>query len=487
MFLLLLGFRLPVGAAQVGGGGDSTGVTEQTDLSPEEGEQGRTEQARVEARMRLQEFLPPTEIEASDLPNDDGTAVVITWRKSPSSDAEGIIRYTVYFAESPEGPFAKLPFDFRPIRTDANVVADNLQYWRYSRKNREYQYIIIDLPAFDKAAKEEYKRAKKAYEKRLQQGVPAGPEPVLHEYDWNKLYFKLGVVSDSEVRLFPAVLHAEPKQSWFDTSKWNNLIMALIFLTAILVMIEMARRLKLYLRRIAGLDAVDEAIGRATELGRPIFYLCGLDPMTTVSTIASVNLLGHVARHVANYESQVKVPCFDPIVMSVAEETVKEAYLDAGRPDAYNPDNIFFLTNDQFSYVAAVNGMMVREKPAANFFFGYFYAESLLLGEVGQSTGAIQIAGTDANVQIPFFITTCDYTLIGEELYAASAYISREPKLLGSIKASDMAKAVIIIVLLLGLVFSIALVVGSHSSVSAPLGRLGELMEYFMQVFNQHA
>jgi len=310
---------------------------------------------------------------------------------------------------------------------------------------------------------------------------------VLYKYDWNSLCFKLGIVSDGETAFFPPLLNAEPKQSWFDTSKWNNLLMALAFLAAILVFIETARRLKLYLRRIAGLDAVDEAIGRATELGRPIFYLCGLDPMTTVSTIASVNLLGHVARRVANYESQVKVPCFDPIVMSVAEETVREGYLDAGRPDAYNPDNIFFLTNDQFSYVASVNGMMVRERPAANFFFGYFYAESLLLGEVGQSTGAIQIAGTDANVQIPFFITTCDYTLIGEELYAASAYISREPKLLGSIKASDMAKAAIIIVLLLGLVFSVALVLGAKGNPDSSLGSVGEAMEYLMQVFNQHA
>ena len=39
---------------------------------------------------------------------------------------------------------------------------------------------------------------------------------------------------------------------------------------------------------------------------------------------------------------------------------------------------------------------------------------------LGNAAGAIQIAGTDAVTQLPFFITTCDYTLIGEELYAAS-------------------------------------------------------------------
>lgn len=429
-------------------------------------------------------FEPPTEIEARDLPNDDGTSILITWRRSSSTPED--VRYTVYFSEGASGPYKPLPFDFRPIGLGENIMANSLQYFRYSRSHRDYQYIIIDFTAFDTAAEAEYKRELKEYTKQQEEGNSPGPEPVLHIYGWDQLHFKLGVTSNGAVRLFDPTLHAEPVTQWFDWSKFNNLFMAAAFLVVILFFIETARRRRFYIRRIAGLDAVDEAIGRATEMGRPIFYLCGLDPMTTVSTIAATNLLGHVARHVANYESQIKVPCFDPIVMSVCQETVREAYYEAGRPDAYNSDNVFFITNDQFSYVAAVNGMMVRERPAANFFFGFYYAESLLLGEVGQSTGAIQIAGTDSNVQIPFFITSCDYVLIGEELYAASAYISREPKLLGSVKASDMAKAVIIAALLLGLIFSVALLIAALGDSGNALGWLGEKMEYFMQLFNEH-
>jgi len=109
--------------------------------------------------------------------------------------------------------------------------------------------------------------------------------------------------------------------------------------------------------------------------------------------------------------------------------------------DAYNQDSIFFVTGSQFSYVGAVSGIMVRERPAANFFMGYFYAEALILAETGAQTGAIQIAGTDSVTQLPFLVTACDYTLMGEELYAATAYLSREPKLLGSLKGQDVAKA----------------------------------------------
>jgi hypothetical protein len=160
--------------------------------------------------------------------------------------------------------------------------------------------------------------------------------------------------------------------------------------------------------------------------------------------------------------------------MTVAQEIVRSAYMDAGRPDVYREQDIYFLTQDQFSYTAAVCGIMVRDKPAANFLMGYYYAESLLLAETGQSTGAIQIAGTDSQAQLPFFITTCDYTLIGEELYAASAYLSREPLLLGSLKGQDLVKLVMML-LIVGQTVLFLYKLFSHSE--APLDFLRNLVQ----------
>ena len=117
---------------------------------------------------------------------------------------------------------------------------------------------------------------------------------------------------------------------------------------------------------------------------------------------------------------------------------------------------MFYLTDQQFAYAAAVDGIMIRDKPATNFFMGMFWAESLILAETGATTGAIQIAGTDALAQLPFFITACDYTLIGEELYAASAYLSREPLLLGTIVGQDYSKLLIAVVIVLGTVIALA-------------------------------
>ncbi|MFB3897511.1 MAG: DUF6754 domain-containing protein, partial [bacterium] len=138
------------------------------------------------------------------------------------------------------------------------------------------------------------------------------------------------------------------------------------------------------------------------------------------------------------------------ITMTVCQEVVREAYINIGRPDVFNPNDIYYVTEDQFGFTAAVDGIMVREKPAANFFLGTFAAESIILAETGASTGAIQVAGTDSRYQLPFFIVACDYTLIGEELYAASAYLSREPKLLGSLRGQDAGKILLVTFIVLG-------------------------------------
>jgi hypothetical protein len=52
--------------------------------------------------------------------------------------------------------------------------------------------------------------------------------------------------------------------------------------------------------------------------------------------------------------------------------------------------------------------------------------------------------------QLPFFVAACDYTLIGEELFAASAYLSQDPKLLGSLRGQDFGKAFAMFFILLG-------------------------------------
>ena len=206
---------------------------------------------------------------------------------------------------------------------------------------------------------------------------------------------------------------------------------------------------EVYLRPIPGLKAVEEAVGRSTEMGRPVLYVPGIQDMDQVETVAGVVVLGHVARMTAQYETSLNVAVARSIVMKAAREACRESYTVEGRPDMFSEDMVHYLTDDQFAYAAGVNGIMVREKPAACLYMGKFYAESLILAETGNSIGAIQIAGTASQAQIPFFVTACDYTLIGEEFFAASAYLSQKPELVGGVMGQDMIKLAVIVSIIL--------------------------------------
>ncbi len=345
-----------------------------------------------------QGLSPPANVTAVDTPNDDGSSVTIRWDAAP--EGSGISGYQILRRIAGGGleEIGEMLSAGTTSYVDASI-----------EKGNAYAYIV---------------RAVSDTEATVDSGETA---PV------------------------------RGTGEWFHTGRIPLFVAMFLFGAAVVWNIYDARSGKdIFVRRIPGLEAVDEAIGRATEMGRSILYVLGLGGVSGTATIASMTILGQVARRTADYETPLRVPCRDPIVMSVVREMVKASYLDEGRPDAYNEENIFYLTSGQFAYAAGVDGMMIREKPAAVFLQGTFYAESLILAETGNSIGAIQIAGTDSEHQLPFLITACDYTLIGEELYAASTYLSREPMLLGSLRGQDWGKVLIFAMIVLGVVLELS-------------------------------
>lgn len=351
---------------------------------------------------------PPTNVLVVDNPNDNGHSLKVTWTLS-SDDGAGtgsVMMYKVFRATSADAPDSAWS-ERGTVLKGASTYVD-----RGSRDPSSAAYIPKATNLFYRVE--------------------------AHSIDAS---------SRSDISA-PGQAH----DNWFNTKRLIVLVFVLMFVLLTMAFINVAKSGKtLYVRPLAGIDAVDEAIGRATEMGRPILYVLGLGTASDIATIASFSVLGRVAKKVAEYQTPILVPCYDPIVMTVAEETVRAGYSDAGRPDDYREDSVYFVTQSQFAYVAAVNGTMLRELPATNVYLGKFYAESLLLAETGAVAGSIQIAGTDEIAQLPFFVVACDYTLIGEELYAASVYLNREPILLGTLKAQDWAKGVVILTIFIGL------------------------------------
>jgi len=339
---------------------------------------------------------PPTNVRAADAPNDSGHALVLTWAPSPDESRHAVAGYRI-LRSTGDGPFAEV----------GNVPPGTTSYRDSGLTNGQaYTYRVVAL----------------------------GP----------------GGEGESM-----ASAPAAPTGQWFDSSRGWTLLILLVVCGSISWFIARAHAgEQLYVRKIAGMDAVTEAVGRATEMGAPVLYISGIQDMDNVQTVAGITILGSIAKMVAAYETQLVMPTSRSLVMSTARETVKEAYLSAGRPDAYRDDSIYYVTDEQFGFVAHVDGLMIRKKPAACFYLGAFFAESLILAETGNSIGAIQVAGTAMPTQLPFFVAACDYTLIGEELFAASAYLSKDEKMLGSLKGQDVGKLMAMVFIGIGTIFA---------------------------------
>jgi hypothetical protein len=79
----------------------------------------------------------------------------------------------------------------------------------------------------------------------------------------------------------------------------------IIISAAIIFYVETAKRgKKLFVRKIAGLEAIDEAVGRATEMGRPVLFIPGISDMDDVQTLAALTILGRVSRTIADLRQQ---------------------------------------------------------------------------------------------------------------------------------------------------------------------------------------
>jgi hypothetical protein len=408
---------------------------------------------------------PPTNVAVKDHPFDGGKQIDLAWSRSPD-DPGRVAGYNIYISLTP----AQVEEEDAKIRAKAiaaakgeknrdilgetwdgdleGIDADNLALLRVRRAEAAEQAgRDADAAAAARAGEVRFKYL---------DNVPAGTTRfTVDELSRHEAYlFQVAAFDASGNKSERAASPAEisPGRQWFDGSRFYFMIITILFCGAVIYWIDHARRGKpINVRKIAGLEAVDEAVGRATEMGRSCLYIAGTQDINEIQTIASMTVLSRVAKTAAEYDAKVEVPTSRSLVMATARETVQAAFLAAGRPDAYNQDLIYYVTDEQFGFVAYLSGMMVREKPAACFYMGAFYAESLILAETGNSIGAIQVAGTAMPAQLPFFVAACDYTLIGEEFFAASAYLSGSPEELGSLKGQDVGKVIVALLLLVGI------------------------------------
>jgi hypothetical protein len=246
-------------------------------------------------------------------------------------------------------------------------------------------------------------------------------------------------------------------------------LVTLIAIWAVALFLIYSKR-EIWIRRLPALDFIEEAVGRAAEMGRPVVVQgfgsgsSGLQSSIAPMIMAGLAVLGHAARICARHGTKIIATMRSESVVPVADEVLRTAFRLEGKTEEYeaNREEMLPWTPTQAAMVA----VGLRERPAAHIMIGAFWHESVQIAEAYGRVGAVQIGGTGRLYQIPFFAAVCDMNLIGEEIYAVGAYINQTPQMLASVATTDYFK-------LAGIVF---IIVGS---LLATLGMADSLVSLF--------
>ena len=211
-----------------------------------------------------------------------------------------------------------------------------------------------------------------------------------------------------------------------------------------------------FIKKLSAVDGIDEAINRSAELGQPVLVSTGgwrggggVNTSVAPQIIAGMSVLSYVAKKCAELDLKLIVPCLQETHLTMAQDVVKEAYYIADKSDSIDNASVLYAPAE-----TAFIALSFREKPGGSIFVGPFYS-SINIIEPFARIGSMVIGGTARIVHTPYFVMTCSYPLIGEEIYALSAYLSQDPKILSGIRTQDYWKFISLILMLIGISMSL--------------------------------
>lgn len=216
---------------------------------------------------------------------------------------------------------------------------------------------------------------------------------------------------------------------------------------------QVKRGKKLRLRRLPAIDGIDEIVGRAVEIGRPVLFTDGgtgsLASVLAPQLLAGVRFGTYLAEKCAELDAELLAVECHPDVLPLLIGNFEDCYRFYGKD--VPPETVLYIPQG-YSYTLGCGALIRRERVAGTVMVGPFQHEAVFVAEAGMEVGAIQVAGTARSSQIAYFAATVDYPLIGEDIYAGAAYLSGIPEQLGTIFGEDPYKIISIVLVLLAVI-----------------------------------
>ena len=213
------------------------------------------------------------------------------------------------------------------------------------------------------------------------------------------------------------------------------------------------RRSPANLRDIPALTRLARTLGLSIEDGTRLHISLGRGSFLDVrggSGLAGLAVLRHIAERTSVSDEPSIASAGDPALGLLAQDTLQAGYHAAGVEELYVPTTGRVTGLTPFAYAAGAMNISQHENVSTNILLGHFGPEVALLAETADRENITVIgASDDLTGQAVIFANTQD-ALIGEELFAAGAYLGAGVSHAASLTVQDILRWFIILALMGG-------------------------------------
>ena len=207
------------------------------------------------------------------------------------------------------------------------------------------------------------------------------------------------------------------------------------------------------LRDIPALTRLFRTLGLSVEDGTRLHISLGRGSFLDSrggSGLAGLAVLRYIAERTSVSDEPAVASAGDPALGLLAQDTLQAGYQAAGVEELYVPTTGSVSGLTPFGYAAGAMNISQNENVSTNIMLGHFGPEAALLAEASDRENITVIgASDDLAGQAVLFANTQD-ALIGEELFAAGAYLGAGASHTASLTVQDILRWTIIVALLGG-------------------------------------
>jgi uncharacterized protein DUF6754 len=212
------------------------------------------------------------------------------------------------------------------------------------------------------------------------------------------------------------------------------------------------------LRVIEAYERLNRSVGLAVENGTRLHISLGRGNFFTTragSALAGLAMLRRLAERTSLSDRPPVVTSGESALAILSQDTLQPGYRAVGAEDQYRFTTGRLTGLTPFSYAAGTMATIHDESVSANIFIGDFGAESGLLAEASDRENTSLIAASDNLSAQSIFYASSQDPLIGEELFAAGAYVGAGASHEASLNVQDILRWLIILAILIGSVLKI--------------------------------